>query len=169
MRPAEFRSTWDPTGGGLRRPSLSLRLGVSYTTLRLACPLDFLVRVSRRVEKAPGQVGGPRAPERRSGLSRPHGRAGTEDSPRTPHERESGGSSQLGPKTGQARHVVIFPRPGSRCVRRDYTFPRTPEGARELPAFAASNRPTTVGRQPRRHGRNARQGRLHRPAPPGPF
>ena len=36
---------------------LSLRLGVSYTTLRLACPLDFLVRVSRRVEKAPGQVG----------------------------------------------------------------------------------------------------------------
>ena len=27
---------------------------------------------------------------------------------------------------------------------------------RELPAFAAHNQPATVGRQPRRHGRNAR-------------
>lgn len=39
----------DPTSAGARRPSLSLRHGVSLLTLRLARALDSLVRVSRRV------------------------------------------------------------------------------------------------------------------------
>lgn len=76
----------------------------------------------------------------RSGLSRPHGRAGTEDSPRTPHERESGGSSHNGPKTraGAARgHLSSTLQPAQ--TARLYVLSRPKPS--ELPAFAASSRP----------------------------
>ena len=115
-------------------------------------------------KRRPAKVGGPRASERRSGLSRPHERAGTEDSPRTPHERESGGSSPEGPKSGQMRNVVIFPRPCDRCGRRDYTF--SSGKPVELPAFTASTRPIS-GRSPTLEAREkcARE-TAHRPTPP---
>lgn len=130
----------DPTSADLRRPLLSFRLRASYTALRLACPLDFLVRVSRRVEKAPGQVDRPRAPERRSGLSRPHERAGTEYSPRTPYERESGGSSPSPEGRAGAETVSTFLDLVTHANGETVSSLKARRPS-ELPAFAAFNGP----------------------------
>ena len=73
-----------------------------------------------------------------------------------------------GPKARQARTTVNFPRPCDRCGRQDCTFSFKFEDCKRATCLRrVQSAESTVGRRPQKHRRNARDGRLHRPIPPG--